>query len=514
VLSSSIGLLTDGHRVPERSVEDTPTAPAPTRIFVSYAHEDDSHRQQLANHLSQLSSEGLIEIWDDRRIPPGDEWDDAITDAMERADVILLLVSSDLLASRYIRRREMARAMERHEAGEAQVVPIIVRRCDWHSAPFGRLQALPREARAISTWEDTDSAWTDVARRLRVMLSSPSAPAVATPAPARRESSEEAIDSMLRALAELKQDPTVAEIIDRNRDELEAAEERIERVAYYKRLHDVLHRVHEQSFKQLSDNAPLSDETRITLEGASYQLEALVRELPELIASAPPRVRTPSDIRSLEGIAGDIATAIQASEPIVFQSHLDELARQLKLLPGMIDAKLTEAASNLDVPRTAKALSRLCETLGSHGLEADRMGRLKAGTRDLAELGEHWDSLVHQHGRWEDVERRLRDLDVLARDRNADTLSDDDLNDFQRQWQILQPEARSLVAGAGDHSNYIDRAAQAFDRALNEGNRAGVLSHFLQFRTAAGAVFFRLDEDLKNLCPSMLRVGERLQALL
>ncbi len=83
---------------------------------------------------------------------------------------MLLLVSPAFIASDYIWDKEMARAMERHEAGEARVIPIIVRPADWHEAPFGKLQALPRDARPVTSWGNRDEAWLDVAKGIRTVV--------------------------------------------------------------------------------------------------------------------------------------------------------------------------------------------------------------------------------------------------------------------------------------------------------------------------------------------------------
>src|SRR5205807_4452936 len=83
------------------------------------------------------------------------------------ASVILLLVSADFLASDYCYSIEMKRALERQEAGEAQVIPILVRPADWKDAPFAHLQALPTGANPIASWSDSDSALADVARGIR-----------------------------------------------------------------------------------------------------------------------------------------------------------------------------------------------------------------------------------------------------------------------------------------------------------------------------------------------------------
>lgn len=136
-------------------------------IFYSYCHADEALRNELEKHLSQLRREGIIKGWHDRQIPAGKEWDGQINQHLDSADIILLLISSDFLASDYCNDIEVKRAMERHEAVEALVIPIILRSCDWNRAPFGKLQALPKDALPIKKWPDQDDAFLDVARGIR-----------------------------------------------------------------------------------------------------------------------------------------------------------------------------------------------------------------------------------------------------------------------------------------------------------------------------------------------------------
>jgi hypothetical protein len=121
----------------------------------------------LIKHLSMLMRTGVITGWHDRRISAGSEWKDRIDEHLESADVILLLVSSDFLASDYCYDLEMKRAMERHAEGTARVIPIILRNCDWSGAPFGKLQALPKNARPVKSWDDQDEALTDIATGIK-----------------------------------------------------------------------------------------------------------------------------------------------------------------------------------------------------------------------------------------------------------------------------------------------------------------------------------------------------------
>lgn len=137
------------------------------KVFFSYSHKDEALRDQLETHLAMLKNQGLIESWHDRRILAGSELDDAIFAELEVADVILLLISADFLASTYCFSKEMRRAMERHEEGTARVIPVILRACDWHGAPFGKLMAAPKDGRPVKSWPDMDEAFSDVALQVR-----------------------------------------------------------------------------------------------------------------------------------------------------------------------------------------------------------------------------------------------------------------------------------------------------------------------------------------------------------
>lgn len=117
-----------------------------------------------------LKRQGLIDAWHDRRIAVGSDLDNSIRSELEKAEVILLLVSPDFLASDYCYDIEVTRAMERHVAGEARVIPIILRHCEWKSAPFGKLLAAPKDGKPINTWTDLDEAFLDVVQKIKTAL--------------------------------------------------------------------------------------------------------------------------------------------------------------------------------------------------------------------------------------------------------------------------------------------------------------------------------------------------------
>ena len=139
-------------------------------LFFSYAHEDEGLRDRLEVHLAALKREGAISTWHDRRITAGDPLGQRIDEHLQSADIILLLVSPDFLASDYCHDVEMQRALARHANGSARVIPVILRPCDWEHSPFSHLMAAPTDGKPITRWPDEDEAFLDVVRQIRSAL--------------------------------------------------------------------------------------------------------------------------------------------------------------------------------------------------------------------------------------------------------------------------------------------------------------------------------------------------------
>ncbi len=139
------------------------------KIFFCYAHEDEALRQALEKQLRILKRQSLINVWHDRQIGAGTEWEEEIFKQLNSAQIILLLVSPDFIDSDYCYGKEMQLAMERHQRGEAQVIPVILRPVYWRGTPFGKLQALPKDAIPVVSplWHNLDEAFFNVAEGLR-----------------------------------------------------------------------------------------------------------------------------------------------------------------------------------------------------------------------------------------------------------------------------------------------------------------------------------------------------------
>ena len=149
---------------------DTKGVGSPSRtieVVFCYSHKDETLRDELEKHFSILNRSGIVSAWHDRRISGGTEWDPDIDEHLRKADIILLLVSADFIASDYCYDKEMRLAIERHERGEARVIPIILRPCDWGGAPFGKLQGFPKDMKPVTSWPSQDEALKDISIGIR-----------------------------------------------------------------------------------------------------------------------------------------------------------------------------------------------------------------------------------------------------------------------------------------------------------------------------------------------------------
>lgn len=150
--------------------EDVMTDPKSVSTFLSYAREDEGFKKLLETHLSSLRREGRITHWDDRKITAGNEWRAEIEKQLDAARLIILMISAYFIESEFCFSIELKRALERHESGEARVVPIIVRPCDWKNSLVSKLQALPTDGKPITTWTPRDMAYVNIVEGLRKVI--------------------------------------------------------------------------------------------------------------------------------------------------------------------------------------------------------------------------------------------------------------------------------------------------------------------------------------------------------
>lgn len=143
--------------------------------FISYSHQDAAMLDLLHKHLAQLQRDNTIKAWKDRDILAGSTLDPAIDKALAQSKLFLALLSPDYIASRYCYEIEFQTALARQKQGDLTIVPIILEPCDWQATPFKDLKALPNDGRAISLWDNKNTAFLDVIQNLRKLANAATA---------------------------------------------------------------------------------------------------------------------------------------------------------------------------------------------------------------------------------------------------------------------------------------------------------------------------------------------------
>ncbi|HYT28755.1 MAG TPA: TIR domain-containing protein [Ktedonobacteraceae bacterium] len=145
-------------------------AGATNEVFCSYAHGDLQYIEAFRSHLRQLEREGIISCWYDGLIGAGQQWRREIEVHLNSANIILLFISPNFLASDFCMETELSIALQRSDRKEALVIPVIVRECDWQTSRFAYLQVLPREGKPIAQWRHRDEAYTEIVKSIRAFV--------------------------------------------------------------------------------------------------------------------------------------------------------------------------------------------------------------------------------------------------------------------------------------------------------------------------------------------------------
>lgn len=146
-----------------------PPEDRPLRLLISFAPQDQELKDQLVRHLQVLVRFAGIELWEADHVRAGDNWRQEADDALARADVALVLISSDFLASDLLQDVELPKLFRRREHGGLKVIPVLLRSCLWQAHPWLKdLHPLPRGGKPIGalSGDERDAVLTEVVREI------------------------------------------------------------------------------------------------------------------------------------------------------------------------------------------------------------------------------------------------------------------------------------------------------------------------------------------------------------
>lgn len=137
----------------------------PVRLFISYSRQDKAALKGLYRHLAALQREMNISIWFDGELNAGDRFNSVIQAKLQAADITLLLISSDFMASTFCMKEQRIA-----EACGKEVIPVYlspISKTDRKKSAFQILQARPEGGRPVSQWDDLRKAYADITNGIR-----------------------------------------------------------------------------------------------------------------------------------------------------------------------------------------------------------------------------------------------------------------------------------------------------------------------------------------------------------
>ena len=499
----------------------------PLKLFVSYAHEDEPWRVALQKNLIVLKLQGVIEQWDDRILVAGDKWDQEINDNLEKAHIIVLLVSIDFLNSDYIRTKEMRRAMERLSAGEAVVVPVLVRATSgWNEVlGLGSLQALPTKPGAetemlpVKKWEDPDEAWECVVtglrrtiEKFRAKFQSRTAPVAPPPPPPPTPSAASATSAAgLQALRALIADPSAAvdAVAAQFRADFAAASQHIVVLSDYKDIHDALHNLHFQCYTFVLLESRRADPAEINWEGLA-PAEAILRQIIATIAAVAARPALPASdtafLPELQTAGAELLAAIDAADPAPLKTATRRISRVLAIQPSRINLRLSDTARELPLADLEASMAKIRGQMSAADLALPEGQRFADGVDALTRLRSGVKALCDEHDAWQEIDAEMRRIEAQITT---------DLGDLEFSWEGLRKKIAALaVPERGKWAAVLNEEIQKLDSTLAAGVAPQITQAFRRCYSKAGARFYDVDFELKSLCDELRKVGAELDQLL
>lgn len=507
-------------------------------IFISYSHKDEAWKDQVALYLGGLNLP--VEVWDDRRIGASQDWQAEINGAIEGAAVAVLLVTANFLISKFIQEEEVPRLLARQQAGLLAIAPVIVLPCGWKRFQWlAKIQVRPKDGRALALRKDGNPAsepeiandLTSIADEVAELMDKAGAAApVTVPVIAAAPESQPvpvAAGAELTAVADsaTQTEAAVREVTAAATDlvtgnllaEFESAfretAKTIACITGYKELHDELHTLELDIFAGIQN-----EHTRVSSDADArerlgfhaselfdtvHQVRALAQGLPVLPGGL-------GWIDKLERAHKLLLEAVAGQSSARATSAVTLLNGVLDAQPGLLNEQIVAHTRELDFGPVQKAVAAVQQQLAARtGAAPPRVQELQGTADAILRLEGDFRAVVNKHNAWQQIEHTLRTIETTIAS---------SFEQLEFLWPSLRDEVRPLFSPPAEQWEHdLCGACDALDGSLaaRDPMRAGeARKRFRQFRRLSGIHFLKVDEELRDACGRLGRVGESIQLLL
>jgi hypothetical protein len=498
------------------------------QIFISYSHKDKEWLERLQVNLKPFLRESSVLAWDDTNIKAGSDWRDAINQALASANIAILLVSSDFLASDFIYNEELPFLLQAAKEKNVTIIPVAVRPSAWSRTSFGAIQCANNPDKPLSALDKTDRE-KELVRICELITSDFAGPActpaqatvatatvaaipaaIATPAAvAIIEPATQSAEQGLLALVELMRNPEVQAKVATFDAVFETSSTQIEALGYYKDLHDLLHTLQFNCCNYLTNNIvrrakrdPDDETIWDDVDGYEQTLQNILGGLDKAAQQASIGRATLPWIQKLIDNLKALFQCLEQKDIQQIDDAIKPIQRVLAVRPSQINACLATAAEALPLPRLVEDLTKVRDSLDDARVSAVTVSRFAEGVQAIEQLKENLNALIDSHNKWQEI-----DLEIRRIEGNMAA----DYSELEDSWADLKVLTVSQCdCSEEDWAQLLKKKIAELDKALADADAVKIRQSFQSYRSKSNARFFEVDLSLKELCSQLRKVGEPL----
>ena len=457
-------------------------------VFVSYSHVD---RPWVADVLvTKLEAGGVRVLIDDRDFEPGASSIENMTKAVKAARQTLVVLTPEWVGSDWTQFEGLLTTQLDPSARERRLIPIMRKRCtppEWVSY------------RSYLDFVDDGRCDQQMERLIRAVRRSHAGVAEAVKI--------DVVNEGLRTLADLIAGGTARDALLEFRFRFESIAGRIDRMASFKEVHDQLHHLQMHCYDAIVLEGPriaqddLAADALVQYADTLQQVIDCLRALDAQPVFAYARMTW---IPTLERALDQLNAGIETRDAATVDRAAALIDRVLASEPARIDARLSDAASELELQAVIDAVSVVCRKAREAGLDAGKLNKLDQALEEMEHLDDTLVALVRSHAQWQDVDVTMR---------RVDTNMEADESELLDSWPEIKKQIAQLSAAAADWARNMSKQAASLDQAIKAKDRTAMLRHFRVYRKRAITRFFAVDTDLHHHCKELRRAGDPLAAI-
>jgi hypothetical protein len=457
-------------------------------VFISYSHQDKEWVDGVL--VRTLAANGIDVLIDSEDFAGGASSIENMTAAVENAQRTLVVLTDAWVRSEWTRFEGLLSVQSDPTGSKGKLIPILRKKCD------------PPKWMAIRSYLDfVDDG--RIAQQMERLIRTLKRPLDGGDAAVKID----IVNEGLRTVADLIASGPARDALLEFRFRFESISGRIDRLASFKEVHDQLHHVQLHCHDAIVRDLPrLADDDLAVDAMLQYAdtLQQAIERLQELNRSPVFESFKLTWIATLERAQQSLAQGIDARDPALVKRAAAMLDRVLASEPPRIDARLSDAASELELDAVIDAVAVVCHRAKDANLDAAKRMKLERALDEMERLDDTLEDLVRSHAAWQDV-------DVVMR--RVDTNLQADHFELIDTWPDLKKQVAVLTAATAEWAKSLGKEAESLDQAIAENDAHKMARHFRRYRQRAVTRFFAVDTHLNQQCVELRKAGDPLAAI-